>query len=307
MKSTKLIRLQKFIADCGVTSRRKAEDLISDGHVKINGIKVTELGTKVDPHEDTVAVKGTVIDLLTVDHLYLLMNKPKGYMCTVDDPQGRRTVMDLCKGISARVYPVGRLDYNSEGLLLLTNDGDLGQKVLHPKYEVEKVYEVKIFGRVNESIVQKLRNGINTSEGFLKPSSVRVIKILKNKTWLEFRLAEGKNREIRRICEAQNIMIDTLRRIAIGNISIDGIKPGQFMIVPKHQILKSLGMNKDGSARLTNVKYISHKKSVRLDNRRIKSELFEYADNPSFLNHYQNLGDTGPTKGKVKMPFKKRR
>ena len=128
-KNPKLIRLQKYIADCGVTSRRKAEGLILDGEVVVNGRIITELGTKVDPQEDTVEVSGKMIDLLTVDHLYLVMNKPRSYMTTVSDPEGRKTVMDLVP-INTRVYPVGRLDYLSEGLLLLTNDGDFANSIM---------------------------------------------------------------------------------------------------------------------------------------------------------------------------------
>jgi len=296
----KSVRLQKYIADCGVTSRRKAEDLILLGHVRVNGIKITELGVKVNPKEDAVSVKGEAIDLLTVDHLYVVLNKPKGYMCTVDDPEGRKTVMDLCKGVSTRIYPIGRLDFNSEGLLLLTNDGDLAHKIMHPKYEVEKVYEVKVFGRVNEGILKKLRQGINTSEGKMKPHSVRIIKVLRNKTWLEFRLKEGKNREIRKICEAQHIMVDTLRRIAIGGLCIDGIKPGKFLFIQKNKLRQLIGMNKDGSKSSREVKYISNKKSMKIDNRRIKSEMFEYADNPSFMNHYTALKEERLNKIKEK-------
>ena len=261
-KDLKLVRLQKYIADCGVTSRRKAEELIVQGHVKVNGQRATELGTKVDPTEDAVEVKGQVIDIMAVDHMYLVVNKPRGYMTTVSDPEGRKTIMDLVKAISTRIFPVGRLDYLSEGLILMTNDGDLSNMIMHPSYEVTKTYEVKVFGKVNEAILKKLRNGIKAEDGLLKPKSVRIIEQLPNKTWLEFRLGEGKNREIRRICEAAGITIDKLRRVAIGALSIDGVKPGDWRYITKPELLKAVGINKNGSKRKDAIEYFSPKKTV---------------------------------------------
>ncbi len=260
-KSTKLVRLQKYIADCGVTSRRKAEELIAQGLVKVNGIKVKEMGTKVDPQEDIVAVNGEVIDVLTVDHIYLVMNKPRSYVTTVFDPEGRRTVMDLVP-IKTRVYPVGRLDYLSEGLLLLTNDGDLANKIIHPSFGLVKTYEVKVFGKVNDVLLKRLRAGVQDKGEFLKPKGVRVIEQLPNKTWLEFRLAEGKNREIRRICEACGVTIDKLRRVAIGSLSIDEVKVGEWEYITKMDLLKSMGLNKDGTKRNEDCEYISPKRTI---------------------------------------------
>lgn len=261
-KETKLVRLQKYIADCGVTSRRKAEELILQGHVKLNGMRVTELGTKVEPQEDVVEVKGQIIDILAVDHMYVVVNKPRGYMTTVSDPEGRKTIMDLVRPISTRIFPVGRLDYLSEGLILMTNDGDLANMIMHPSYEIEKTYEVKVFGKINESILKKLRNGVEAHDGFLKPKSVRIVEQLPNKTWLEFRLHEGKNREIRRICEAAGVTIDKLKRVAIGALSIDGIKPGDWSYISKPELLKLVGITKDGSAVKEPVQYFSPKKSI---------------------------------------------
>lgn len=260
-EKSKLIRLQKYIADCGITSRRKAEGLIADGVVKVNEKVVTEMGIKVDPQIDSVSVNGKMIDILTVDHIYLVMNKPRSYVTTVSDPEGRKTVMDLVP-ISTRVFPVGRLDYLSEGLLLFTNDGDLANKIIHPRFGITKTYEVKVFGKVNDVLLKKLRNGVTTSEGFLKPKSVRVIEQLPNKTWLEFRLEEGKNREIRRICEACDITIDKLKRVAIGNLSIEGLQPGKWEYISKSDLLKSIGITKDGSKRKDYTEYESVKKSV---------------------------------------------
>jgi 23S rRNA pseudouridine2605 synthase len=263
-RETNLIRLQKYIADCGITSRRKAEELILQGHVKVNGKRVTELGTKVDPKNDAVDVKGENIDVMAVDHMYLLVNKPRGYVTTVSDPEGRETIMDLVRAISTRIFPVGRLDYLSEGLILMTNDGDMANMIMHPSYEVTKTYEVKVFGKVTEAIVKKLRAGIQAEDGFLKPQSVRVIEVLPHKTWIEFRLNEGKNREIRRLCEACGLTIDKLRRVAIGALSIQGVKPGSWRYVTKQELLTSLGINKDGSPRAEKIDYVSAKKTVNI-------------------------------------------
>ena len=190
---SKSLRLQKYIADCGFTSRRKAEDLIKQGKVKVNGVISSELGVKVDPVKDVVSIDGQVLDRESIQRHYILMNKPRGVMTTLDDPEGRATVMDYVKEVSERVYPVGRLDYLSEGLLLLTNDGEMANMIMHPSYNITKVYEVKVFGAVNDAILKKLRNGIVFQGHHLKPLTVRVIKQLPSKTWIEFRLGEGRN------------------------------------------------------------------------------------------------------------------
>ncbi len=206
-----LIRLQKYIANCGVTSRRKAEVLITEGKVSINGKVVTELGTKVDPLKDAISVEGQFIDRNMVEDIYLVMNKPRGFVSTVHDPEGRKTILDLCREISERIYPVGRLDYLSEGLIILTNDGDFAQSILHPSKSVTKVYEVKVFGIVNENILKKLRDGVIVDGQLLKPDSVRIIGQLPAKTWLEFRLTTGRNREIRKVCEEHGLTVDKLK------------------------------------------------------------------------------------------------
>ncbi len=263
----KQIRLQKFIADCGITSRRKAEVLIEEGRVEVNGKIIREMGVKVTS-KDMVQVDGKLLDRDATDHLYLLLNKPRCVMTTVSDPEGRTTVIDLCKGINnhTRIYPVGRLDYLSEGLLMITNDGDFANMIMHPSYEVTKVYEVKVFGAVGEALLRKLRDGVKSKGEFLKPESVRIIKQLPTKTWLEFRLVEGKNREIRRICEECGVTIDKLRRVAIGNLSLDGIKPGDFTMVSKTEILRRIGIDKKGK-KVSNEEYVSKKKSVNKSRR----------------------------------------
>lgn len=255
------IRLQKVIADCGVTSRRKAEGLILDGKVTVNGHTVTELGTKVNPHKDTIQVDGVTIELAAVDKIYIVMNKPRAYMTTVSDPEGRPTVLDLIYGVKQRIFPVGRLDYLSEGLLILTNDGDLANMIMHPKYEVEKVYEVKVFGHVSEGLLAKIKKGVMTEDGIMKPKSVRVIEQLPNKTWLEFRLNEGKNREIRKICEAVDLTVDKLKRVAIGGLNIQSLTPGKYVFTTRKELLKAMGLNDHGE-RVLKKTFLSSKKTL---------------------------------------------
>lgn len=261
MTNSKSIRLQKYIADCGITSRRKAEDLILSGKVKVNQKLVTEMGVKVDPNIDVVSVNDQIIDIQAVDHIYLVMNKPRGCVTTLEDPEGRKTVMDLIP-ISTRVYPVGRLDYLSEGLLIFTNDGDLANKIIHPSFGIEKTYEVKVFGKVSDTLLKSLKSGVYSNGVHLKPKSVRVIEQLPNKTWIEFRLEEGKNREIRRICEGHNVVIDKLKRIAIGNLNVSGVQPGKWTYINKSDLMKAIGITKDGSKRPHSFEYVSPKKSI---------------------------------------------
>lgn len=264
------IRLQKYIADCGVTSRRKAEIMIREGRVTINGELVTEMGTKVDPSNDVVMVDGHLADLNAVEPIYLMLHKPRGYVTTLSDPEGRETVMDFVKEISERIYPVGRLDYLSEGLLLMTNDGEFANIIMHPKYNVTKVYEVKVFGSVTETILNKLRAGAYLDEGLVKPTSVRVIKQLPTKTWIEFRLNEGRNREIRRLCEAVGLTVDKLKRLAIGGLSIEGVAPGKFRLMSKDQMLNLIGLSEDGTAKrvLNKEGFVSTKKTIDLKKKR---------------------------------------
>lgn len=276
-----LVRLQKVISDGGVTSRRKAEALIAQGKVTVNGEIVTVLGTKVDPKRDVVEVNGNTIEVIDPgEKTYLVLNKPRAFMTTLNDPEGRPTVMDLIEGIEERVYPVGRLDYLSEGLLILTNDGDLANKIMHPRYEITKVYEVKIFGVVNEAIIHKLAKGVQCEDGFLKPRSVRLIKRLAGKTWLEFRLNEGKNREIRKLCEACGLTIDKLRRVAIGGLSTQGIAPGRFIKLAKYELLKRIGMDNKGQKLAFEPRFYSTKKTLNAKKRFLSKT--PDADDPVF-------------------------
>jgi len=261
------VRLQKFIADCGITSRRKAEELIVQGRVLVNGVVADQLGTKVDPEKDAVSVDGQYVDLKGKEKVYLVLHKPRGYVTTVHDPEGRPTVMDFCTDIAERIYPVGRLDYLSEGLLILTNDGDVANTIMHPKFNVNKVYEVKVFGVVSERLLNTLREGTVIEGQRVKPQHVRIIKELPQKTWLEFRLGEGKNREIRRICEDNGVIVDKLKRVAIGGLSVDGIAPGRYRLFNKKQLLKAIGINENGTASAQPSEYVSTRKSIRFKHR----------------------------------------
>ena len=275
------IRLQKYIADSGITSRRKAEELIVQSRVQVNDDIVTELGTKVDPSMDAVKVDGRWVDRNQIEKIYLLFNKPRGVMSTVSDPEGRKTVMDYCKEVSERIYPVGRLDYLSEGLLFLTNDGDLANRIMHPRYNVIKVYEVKVFGAVTPDILARLRSPVRLDGKEVKPKSVRVIKQLPKKTWIEFRLGEGKNREIRKICESHGLTVDKLRRVAIGKMGIHGIKPGTSLSLNRSQIEDALGLGEMGAV-IERKTYKSPQSSVNIFKKKQKNLPPLRADDKAF-------------------------
>ena len=287
-QNSNLVRLQKYIADSGVTSRRKAEDLISQGRVKVNGHVENTLGAKINPEEDVVHVDNQVVEVKSSDKLYIVMNKPRGYVTTSHDPEGRPTVLDLCQDISERIYPVGRLDYNSEGLLLLTNDGDFANQVIHPSSKIIKMYEVKVFGIITEPILKKLKSKVVIEGTAIKPVSVRVIERLKNKTKLEFRLSEGKNREIRKICAHNGITIDKLKRVAIGGLGIEGLGVGKFALVSKKQLIERIGL---GDKNQEPQNYFSTKKTVKLKDKKINPST-KLADDKRFYKfrkeHYKS-------------------
>ena len=278
MGSQTTLRLQKYIADCGVTSRRKAEFLITERRVKLNGKVVTQLGTQLNPYEDVVDIDGKIIHSESVNKLYILFNKPRSVMTTLHDPEGRKTVMDFFPMIKERIYPVGRLDYYSEGLLLLTNDGEMAHKVMHPSSKIIKIYEVKVFGAVTAKILQDLKKKRSFPEGPVRPQSVRIVHQLPNKTWLEFRLHEGRNREIRRICEAVGLTVDKLKRVAIGSLSIQGMGLGEFHFLDKRELESHLtfsGKRSEG--------FISKKRTIDV---RVKGhQETRLADDPYYLQY----------------------
>src|SRR6478735_1248949 len=238
-----LQRLQKIIAAAGVTSRRKAEELITQGRVSVNGQTVTELGSKADLQKDHIKVDGKLLQGAE-RHVYLLLNKPKGYVTTVSDPEQRPTVIDLLRGIRGRVYPVGRLDYASEGLLLLTNDGELANQLMKAASHVAKTYLVKIAGTPREEALEKLRKGLSiaTDDGKrvrTAPAAVRVVKEAAN-PWYEITLIEGRNRQIRRMFEAVGHHVEKIKRVRYGPLTLD-VPPGEFrqLTLKEVQRLKS--------------------------------------------------------------------
>ena len=234
------MRLQKFLANEGVCSRRKAEEHILAGDVKVNGQVVTELGKKVIPEKDKVEFKGKLVELVNEKKVYILLNKPIGYVSTTSDQFGRETVLDLVK-VKERVVPVGRLDMYTSGALILTNDGDFVYKVTHPKNEVTKTYTVTLKGQVSNEEIEQLRNGIELDDGF-KTSPAKVKRIMEdkenNKTRLEIVIHEGKNREVRRMCEAINKKVLALHRSKIGTINLDGLTIGKWRYLKEEEVQK---------------------------------------------------------------------
>jgi len=233
-------RLQKIISAAGITSRRNAEKMISGGMVSVNGQIVTELGSKADIEVDHIRVNGKLLHGAE-HHVYLLMNKPKGYVTTVSDPERRPTVMDLLHGIRVRVYPVGRLDYASEGLLLLTNDGELAHRLMKASSSVAKTYVVKVAGTPSAEGLAKIRRGltISTDHGQrvqTAPAKVRPVRESEN-PWYEVTLKEGKNRQIRRMFEEIGHHVEKIKRVRYGPLSLD-LPPGEFRRLTVGEVAK---------------------------------------------------------------------
>jgi len=233
-------RLQKIIAAAGIASRRKAEELITGGLVSVNGQVVTELGSKADPERDHIRVNGKLLHG-PERHVYLLMNKPKGYVTTLRDPEGRSTVMDLLHGVGARVYPVGRLDYASEGLLLLTNDGEFANRLMKAASHVPKTYMVKVAGTPTAEDLARLRAGLFVaSEGGKRvktaPAKIRVIREAAN-PWYEVTLTEGRNRQIRRMFEEIGHHVEKIKRVRYGPLELD-VHPGEFRRLTPQEVTR---------------------------------------------------------------------
>jgi 23S rRNA pseudouridine2605 synthase len=220
-------RLQKLISQAGIASRRAAEELILTGRVTVNGTVVRELGSKADPAGDRIAVDGRPLRLAS-RRLYILLNKPVGYMTTLDDPEGRPVVTELLKDVAERVYPVGRLDYNTEGLLLLTNDGDWANRLMHPRHEVVKEYHVRVRGKAHQSQIRQLAEGVELDGRKTAPAVVTLIKSGEHNDWLSITIHEGRNRQVRRMCEAVSLSVVRLKRVRYGALTVGTLKPGEF-------------------------------------------------------------------------------
>lgn len=219
------MRLNRFLASCGLGSRRKCESLVLEGRVAINGRRVIGLGIPVDPRRDEVAVDGAVVRPPAAK-TYLLMNKPAGYLTTASDPQGRPTVMDLIPPGASRVFPVGRLDSDTTGLLLLTDDGKLAFRLAHPRYEIEKRYLALVEGRPTRSDLKGLRDGIELVDGLTRPAKVRLVSAGKTRTRLEIVIHEGRKRQVRRMMVAVGHPVLELTRTGIAFLELDQLKPG---------------------------------------------------------------------------------
>ncbi|WP_297129223.1 pseudouridine synthase [uncultured Eubacterium sp.] len=248
MANNNEVRLQKFMAEQGVASRRKSEDLIRAGKVKVNG-HVAEIGMKINPRKDLVTVgKQKLTNVKKRKMVYVMLNKPRGYVTTVSDELGRKTVMDLLPDFGCRIYPVGRLDKDSEGLLLLTNDGSFTNCMTHPSHEYAKVYRVTVRPSVNDDILYNLRNGIEIDGRMTAPCEVTVLTEQENRVVLEFILHEGRNRQIRKMCESQGLEVARLKRISIGPIKLGMLKQGDYRELSEQDVkklLRSAGHNEN--------------------------------------------------------------
>lgn len=223
-----LVRLNKYLADHGVASRRKADEMIDAGQVQVNGRKVFELGVKINPETDKVKVKGRLL-VTKPEPLYFVFNKPRNVVTTTSDPEGRPIVLDFFKKVKKRIFPVGRLDWDTEGLLLLTNDGDFAHEISHPTSEITKTYHAKLDGLPTEAKLEKLRRGVSIPGGKVKALAIkRLNKGTQKKDWIEIVIQEGKNRQVRKMFEKIGFDVVKLKRVAIGNLKLGSLKSGVY-------------------------------------------------------------------------------
>lgn len=228
------MRINKYIAHSGLVSRRKADELVASGNVKVNGIVVREAGFTVG-EDDVVSVNGRKLTL-SEKKVYLLLNKPVGYLTTMIDNRGRMTVADLVTDIDERVFPVGRLDYNTSGLLIMTNDGDLAYKITHPRHEIKKTYRAEVEGYLSDTRLAKLRRGVDIGGFITSKARVQVLKQFKNKALVEIEIHEGKNRQIRKMFKAVGCRVVSLQRISIGEIKLGRMLEGHYRKLSPREI-----------------------------------------------------------------------
>jgi len=226
-------RIQKYIARCGVTSRRKAEELIKQGKVKVNGELIKDI-ILVDPEKDIVEVNGKIIKP-EERKVYIMLNKPVGYVTTVKDEKGRRTVLDLID-VKERIYPVGRLDYDTSGLLILTNDGDFAYKLMHPSKEVDKVYIAEVEGIPTEKELEMFRNGLKIEDYITSKAKIEILKIIDKNAIVRIVIHEGKNRQVRKMCEKIGHKVLKLKRVQIGKIKLGSLEVGKWRYLNKEEI-----------------------------------------------------------------------
>jgi 23S rRNA pseudouridine2605 synthase len=227
-------RIQKIISRTGIASRREAEELIKEGVVTVNG-QVATLGAKADPFNDYVKVRDKLITKLEPP-VYLMFYKPKGCLTTMYDPEGRQTIKEYLRGLKYRVYPVGRLDYNSEGLLLLTNDGDFANHIMHPKNSIPRTYLAKITGNLDEEAIEKLQKGIRLEDGLARVTQIKKVRRLQANSWIEITVNEGRNRLVRRIVQKVGHTVKVLKRIRIGNLYLGAMRAGQLRYLTQDEV-----------------------------------------------------------------------
>ena len=233
------MRINKYLALCGVASRRKSEEYIKDGKVSVNGKILTDLSYKVNIKSDTVCLNGEKLSL-PQNYVYYKLNKPKGYMCTASDDRNRKTIYDLVKS-PVRLFSIGRLDYDTEGLIILTNDGDIAQKISHPSHETEKEYIVKIEGLIKESELAVLRAGVIENGVRMPSAKVEMLDIKDGNSRVSVTIHEGQNRQIRRMFDCIGKTIIMLKRVRIGNIKLGGLKRGEYKPLKQYELLDLLG------------------------------------------------------------------
>jgi 23S rRNA pseudouridine2605 synthase len=243
-----IMRLQKILADRGVASRRKAEEIIEEGRVTVNGVVAT-LGDKADPEKDHIKLDGKLLTQPAGAKKYMVLHKPKNVLTTLDPEETRPTVRDFLAGVRERVYPVGRLDFDSEGLLLLTNDGELAHAVMHPSGKMPKTYRVKIKGVLAEKDFEKLRRGVRLDDGLTAPAEVRPLEALKQNSWIEITIYEGRKRQIRRMLQAVGHPVIRLIRTRIDGLSLGSLAPGEMRHLSNNELKRlkySAGLSEGG-------------------------------------------------------------
>ncbi|HLB58957.1 MAG TPA: pseudouridine synthase [Bdellovibrionota bacterium] len=224
------IRLQKFLSQAGVASRRKSEEMIKSGEVFVNGVRA-DIGLVIDAEKDSVKISGKRIRVPRQQFQYLLLNKPQRVICTASDPEKRKTIFELTGLSPKRFFSVGRLDYQSEGAILLTNDGALCHQLTHPSFQIPKMYRVKVKGKCNEDRMKKLASGVTLEDGKTAPSDVEFVKDTDQGAWIKLTITEGRNRQVRRMVEKVKLRVSRLKRESFAGISVRGLRPGEFRML----------------------------------------------------------------------------
>ena len=240
------MRLQKYLAACGVSSRRAAERLIEEGRVLVNGAPAT-IGQSVDPAKDAIAVDGQPV--AQDQKVYVVLNKPPNTVTTAKDTHGRKTVLELVQGAKARVFPVGRLDMDVDGVLVLTNDGELAHRLIHPSFQIEKVYMAHVQGRVTQNAAAWLRRGVRLEDGMTAPAKVEIVKHLPASTILRLTLHEGRKREVKRMCAAVGHRVRTLQRVSFAGIGVEALRPGEWRYLTDAEVRHLLELTADTAER----------------------------------------------------------